>query len=107
MQAYPQRALTRTDGSALTPDDLAAAAVMLERVEGSRREQLAALAAPDDAVAREHRASVQRILDAICVARAQVAAETYGACAECGSALDGACLRARPWAVWCAACAHR
>lgn len=105
-QAPPQRAHTRARTS-LTPDDLAAATEMLDRVERSRREQLAALPDPRDAVARAHRASVQRILDAVCAARRQVTAGTYGTCVACGSSLEGDALRARPWSIWCPLCDHR
>lgn len=107
MQVFSERAVRRTRHSPLTPDQVADAAQILERVERSRAEQLAALTTPVDAVARAHHASVRRILDAIRTARAQVAAGTYGTCADCRSALDSDCLMARPWSIWCASCAQR
>lgn len=107
MQVSVQRAHSRTHSTTLTPDDIAAAAEMLARVESNRRDQLAALAPATDAVARAHRASVQRILDAIATARAQVSAGTFGRCARCDADLEPDSLRARPWAVWCRLCSQR
>lgn len=104
MHAFPQRFRPRPHHPNLTTGDLDNAAEPLERAHAARSTQLATLAPVTSAVAREHRASVQRILDAIDTARAQVADGTYGGCAQCGADLDVDSLRTRPWAVWCDVC---
>lgn len=107
MQALPGRFRPRPHHPNLTTGDLDTAAELLDRAHASRSTQLATLAPVTTAVAREHRATVQRILEAIDTARAQVAEGTYGSCAQCGADLDADSLRTLPWAVWCAECSAR
>jgi RNA polymerase-binding transcription factor DksA len=102
MHALPRRFQTRPHHPNLTAGDLDTAAELLDRAHASRSTQLATLAPVTSAVAREHRASVQRVLDAINTARAQVADGTYGA--QCEADLDVDSLRTQPWAVWCDEC---
>lgn len=105
MQALPRRSRPRHPD--LTTGDLDAAAELLDRAHAARSTQLATLAPATSAVAREHRATVQRILVAIDTARAQIAVGTYGSCARCDADLDVDTLRIEPWAVWCRRCAPR
>ena len=107
MQALPRRFRPRPHHPNLTTGDLDTAAELLERAHAARSTQLATLAPATSAVAREHRASVERILRAIDAARAQIADGTYGSCARCGTDLDVDGLRTEPWAVWCDACVPR
>ena len=85
-------------------DDIAAG---LRAAAEARQAQLAALPPPTSPVAIAHRDSVQRILEAIRHAQAQVEAGTYGDCQRCGGRADLDDAVIRPWAPLCRACGHR
>lgn len=81
---------------------------LLADAAAARQAQLDALPpAGDDLVAAAHRASVQRILDTIDLAREQLRTGTYGTCRGCGGRVDEELLRLRPWTTTCPTCAGR
>lgn len=86
-------------------------AIHLEVAAAAREAQLDALPpafTPAMAlVAKAHRESVHRILNAIRAAQAHLAAGTYGQCSSCGRGPDVDSDVSRPWAPLCGACARR
>lgn len=80
---------------------------VLTRLERAREHQLAALPETTDPVAAAHRASVERILEDIRVARRQLDANAYGTCTTCGGRIDEERLARHLWATKCTACADR
>ena len=82
-------------------------AAVLADAAAARRAQLQRLPEDPSPVARAHRASVERILEAICSAQARLAAGTYGACRRCELGIDPESLRLRPWTATCDACGGR
>lgn len=80
----------------------------LAEIEAARQRQLDALPpSPTDEVAAAHRATVERILEQVRVARRRVSDGLYGICAGCGGEISVERLELRPWSVTCVRCAPR
>ena len=80
----------------------------LAQLEAARRLQLDSIPATGvDAVAMAYRASTERILDEIRVARRRLAAGLYGVCVGCEGRIDPERLELRPWTTACTGCARR
>ena len=79
----------------------------LELAATAREAQLRALPPPTTPVAVAHRESVQRILQDIRTAQAELADGSYGTCRRCGGRADLALALSRPWAPLCGPCSAR
>lgn len=101
---------TRSGSEAAAPPDavqiLERIAADLEAAAAAREAQLKALPPPTTAVAVAHRDSVQRILQDIRAAQAEIADGTYGTCRRCGARADLTVALSRPWAPLCGSCAQ-
>ncbi len=96
-------------GTAAPPDAvqvLERIAADLEVAAAARQAQLQALPPPTTPVAVAHRESVQRILQDIRAAQAEIADGTYGTCRRCGARADLTVALSRPWAPLCGSCAQ-
>jgi RNA polymerase-binding transcription factor DksA len=102
MRAHPQLASRGTPNGHLWEHVLDRVAADLEAAATARENQLNALPAATTPVARAHRDSVQRILNAIHAAQAQLVAGTYGDCHRCGRRAEPDTVLTRPWAPQCA-----
>lgn len=83
-------------------------AVDLEKFEAARQQQLDALPATNlDVVAAAHRASVERIVEEVRVARRRLEEGRYGFCVSCADPISAGRLELRPWATKCTTCTER
>lgn len=105
--AAPRRSGSGTAASPGLNQALDRIAADLEVAAAAREAQLKALPPPATPVALAHRESVQRILEAIRVAQAELADGTYGSCHRCGGRADLGLALDRPWWPLCGSCAHR
>lgn len=105
--AGPTRSGSRTTAPPDTVEILERIAADLEVAAAARETQLEALPPPTTPVAVAHRESVQRILQDIRAAQAEIADGTYGSCRRCGARADLAVALSRPWAPLCGSCAQR
>lgn len=80
----------------------------LAEIEVARQRQLDALSKANlDAVAAAYRASIERVLEDVRIARRRVVAGLYGTCTGCRGEISLARLELRPWATTCATCVSR
>ena len=107
MRVHPQLASQATASASFPRRVLDRVAADLEAAATAREDQLSALPAATTSVAVAHRDSVQRILNAIRAAQAQLAAGTYGDCHRCGRRVDPDTGLTPPWTPRCARCAPR
>jgi hypothetical protein len=107
MRVHPPLASGATANLPFREHLLDRVAADLEAAAAVREHQLSALPVATTPVAQAHRDSVQRILNAIRTAQAQLVAGTYGDCHRCGRRADPATVVARPWAPLCAGCGSR
>jgi DnaK suppressor protein len=78
----------------------------LGQIEAARQRQLDATSSIGlDPVTTAYRATVERILREVRVARDRVRAGHYGICTRCDTDIPLARLELRPWAAMCARCA--
>lgn len=103
--------LTQSGSGTIPPPDdgqlLERIAADLELAATAREAQLRALPPPTTPVAVAHRESVQRILQDIRAAQAELADGSYGSCRRCGARTDLALALSRPWAPLCGSCSAR
>lgn len=80
----------------------------LEKFEIARQHQLDAIPTTNlDVVAAAHRASVERILDEVRIARRRLDEGRYGVCIVCADPIAEGRLELRPWATKCTRCTER
>jgi DnaK suppressor protein len=100
--------LMTTHNVSARPEGLADLAVDLEKFEADRQRQLDALPTTNlDVVAAAHRASVERILDEVRIARRRLDEGRYGVCLSCADPISTGRLELRPWATTCTRCTER